>query len=332
MKNKKHKSRKKKYGRVPSSLKSRAISFEDKAEGRRASGKLPDRLEMERLNRAVGKILEKQDFRDDRDLDRFMEEKITGKKIDEIYQMIELDSSDEAQELAYEAMAEEDRNKALELANKALELDPDCIDARLVEAKCSSRSLPELVEKLERIISRAEENFGEQYIEENKGHFWKLVETRPYMRALDSLLIFLRLAGRTKEAILQAEKMLELNPDDNQGIRDSLLGMYLETGNLEGARKLLERYPTEYLAVFLWGRVLERYLSGEIKEAAAVFKKAYSKNPHVFDYLTGRKQFESELLDSSYMVGKESEAIHCFMEIGPAWKKNPEAIDWLKSL
>lgn len=78
--------------------------------------------------------------------------------------------------------------------------------------------------------------------------------------------------------------------------------------------------------------MLERYLSGELKESAAVFEKAYARNPHVFDYLLGRKQPEDELDISFYTVGKESEAIYCLVEIGQAWRKNPQALEWWKSL
>jgi tetratricopeptide (TPR) repeat protein len=172
---------------------------------------------------------------------------------------------------------------------------------------------------------------GKTYFEENKGHFWGLVETRPYMRACSFLVEGLRIIGKTSEAISHAEDMLELNPNDNQGIRDSLLGMYLETGNLEGARMLFKNYSSEFFAVFLWGRVLERYLSGDPKGASRIFRKASERNPHVFDYLTGRKRPSMELGDF-YSPGDESEAILCLEEIGPAWQKHPEAIEWLKSL
>jgi hypothetical protein len=44
-----------------------------------------------------------------------------------------------------------------------------------------------------------------------------------------------------------------------------------------------------------------------------------------------RRRPSSELGDF-YSPGDESEAILCFKEIGSAWQKHPEAIEWLKSL
>jgi len=224
-----------------------------------------------------------------------------------------------------------DSFEVLELTKKALQLDPDCSDAHLLMTGLTSRSLTEEIKKVKEIIARTEQKLGKKYFEENKGHFWGMVETRPYMRALNFLLSALRETGKTAEAIRQAEEMLELNPNDNQGIRNTLLGMYLETGNLDGARKLFKKYPTEYMAVFLWGQMLERYLSGDLKGAARIYRRASERNPYVFNYLTGRRRPDFELGDF-YSPGDENEAILCLEEIGPAWQKHPEAIEWLKSL
>ena len=77
------------------------------------------------------------------------------------------------------------------------------------------------------------------------------------MRTRAHLAELLRQTGRPAEAIGHFEALLELNPNDNQGNRDPLLGCYLAAGNLEGARRLLEDYREAGLAVFAWGRVLD---------------------------------------------------------------------------
>jgi len=55
------------------------------------------------------------------------------------------------------------------------------------------------------------QQLGQKYFEENKGHFWRLVETRPYMRAQEFLTTSLKVAGQLKEAIKQAEKSIRSN-------------------------------------------------------------------------------------------------------------------------
>jgi len=328
---KKKKSRKKKYAKVSSSLKSSFVPRREKARHELRSQKPPSRFASERMNRVISRLMSEREFKSDEEAKRFMQTQIIGKNLDEILELADYDSLEEAQDLAYEAMEAEDPFEILELTRKALQLDPDCVDALMLMANLTSRSLSEKIKKVKKIINRAEQKLSKKYFEENKGHFWGLVETRPYMRARSSLILALRKSGKTAEAIRHAEEMLELNPNDNQGIRDTLLGMYLETGNLDGARILFKKYPPEYFAVFLWGQVLERYLSGDLKKAAKVYRKASERNSHVLDYLTGMKHPSFEL-GNFYSPGEESEAILCLEKIGPAWQKYPEAIEWLKSL
>ncbi len=331
-KQKSKKSKKKKYAKIPSSLKPPDNSRRKEKEKDVFPKTLPSPYQSERMHRAIGRLMDQHDFKSSKEAEQFIQNQIMGKSVEEIQALTVFEPPEEAQELAYKAMEAENPDEALELADEALQLDPDCIDALMIKVEFTARSIPDVIDSLKKIIARAEQKLGRKYFEENKGHFWGLVETRPYMRAQEFLTTSLKAAGHLKEAIKQAEQMLELNPNDNQGIRDSLLGMYLETGNLKGARNLIKRYPNEIMATFLWGQVLERYLSGEVEEAAKFYKKASSKNPHVFDYLIGRKKYPLKYEQYYYAPGDESEAIQCFKEIGPAWKKHPEAIKWLKSL
>lgn len=331
MKKKKRKSKKKKYSTIPLGLRSSYVPKRAKAKNEPSSKKPLSRFASERLNRAIARLLSEHDFKSGDEAEKFIQRQIMGKNLDEILELTDYDPVEQAQNLAYEAMDADDPFEVLELTGEALRLDPDCVDALLLMVRLKSRSVYEAIKEVKKIIALSERKFGEKYFEENKGHFWGLVETRPYMRAKAFLVSALQKAGKTSEAIRQAEHMLELNPNDNQGIRDTLLGMYLETGNLEAARALFKKYPSEYFAVFLWGRVLERYLSGDLKEAARIYRKASKRNPYVLDYLTGRKRPTSELGDF-YSPGDESEAILCFEELGQAWLKHPEAIEWLKSL
>lgn len=54
------------------------------------------------------------------------------------------------------------------------------------------------------------------------GHFWGLLETRPYLRTRLGLAHALWTAGRRAEAVQHLQDMLRLNPNDNQGVRYTL--------------------------------------------------------------------------------------------------------------
>jgi tetratricopeptide (TPR) repeat protein len=239
---------------------------------------------------------------------------------------------DQAQELAYDAMEESDPERATELAGRALALDPDCSDALYVLALNAAGSRQEQIDLLEQAVAAAERRLGgPSFFEENQGSFWAILETRPYMRARAALADILRGEGRLAEAMGHYKALLSLNPNDNQGLRDVLLGCFLRTGDLEGARCLLERYVEDHGAVFSYGRVLERFLAGDLEGAARARQDARQVNPHVEGYLTGRKSLPCRPPEWC-SPGDENEAVHCAIYMTDAWRQNPCALAWLNGL
>jgi tetratricopeptide (TPR) repeat protein len=237
-----------------------------------------------------------------------------------------------AQEHAYEAMeamANQDWDRAHRNAMAALKLDPNCVDALTVMSQLGSENASELIDNLRRTVERGEKALGRKFFRENAGWFWGLIETRPYMRARAQLAGLLHEAGQVDEAIAHWEEMLRLNPGDNQGLRYSLLGGYLELGNLRGAERIFSEYPDEASAMFAWARVLADLLAGAESAAAKPLAAARKANQHVEAYLTGRKKLPANG-PGYYSPGEPSEAIVCMHEIGAAWTKHPPAIDWLK--
>ena len=177
-------------------------------------------------------------------------------------------------------------------------------------------------------MAAGERSLGAEFIKENAGHFWGLIDTRPYMRAMEQLAALLRAEGLNLDAIKHYEKMLALNPNDNQGVRDPLLGLYLATDNLEGARKLLRDYEEDSMATFAWGRVLERYLSHDLLGAAAALKKARKGNRFVELYLSGQKGLPKQMPEM-YSMGSDEEAVILLDNMSFAWGEHKEAVFWL---
>jgi tetratricopeptide (TPR) repeat protein len=237
-------------------------------------------------------------------------------------------SKDEAQELAFAAMEAESAAQARKLAKQALAKDPDCVDALVLMADLDARTPKEALAVLQKAVAAGERSLGAEFFKEYKGHFWGLLETRSYMRALEHLATVLRARNSNLEAIKTYEKMIGLNPGDNQGVRDPLLGLYLATGKLEGARKLLDDYGDDSMANFAWGRVLERFLSGEKPSAVAALKKARKANPFVELYLSGQKNLPKGMPDM-YSTGSDEEALLCLDNMMLAWSKHKEAVFWL---
>jgi hypothetical protein len=112
-----------------------------------------------------------------------------------------------------------------------------------VLADCTSKSKKERVALLEQAVAAGERSLGGQaFFDRNHGSFWGLLETRPYMRCRADLAGVLHEAGRPAEAIAHYEALLDLNPNDNQGNREFLFGLYFQVDDLAGVGRLLERY------------------------------------------------------------------------------------------
>jgi tetratricopeptide (TPR) repeat protein len=242
-------------------------------------------------------------------------------------------SKEERQMLAHELLcAAEDAENPIEMIPpllRAVRLDPACINARLTLLRIAGGPASEVIDELQELLALAEQELGASFIEENRGFFWQLIETRPYMRLRAELAQTLHRAGRMDEAIAQCQAILLLNPNDNQGIRYLAIGLYLEAQRLTEADKLLVQFD-EDSAFWLWGRVLERFLTGDLPGATAWLGKARTQNRHVEDFLTGKRKLPSEP-EPFYQPGQISEAVMCLGSIGPAWMKSRPAIDWLSS-
>jgi tetratricopeptide (TPR) repeat protein len=240
----------------------------------------------------------------------------------------EADAKDEAQEVAFAAMEAGSAAEARKLAKRALRLDPDCVDALVVLTDLDARTKQEEIAGLRHAVEAGERSLGAKFIRENTGHFWLLIETRPYMRALESLAGTCKSVGLNLDAAGIYEKMLELNPNDNQGVRDPLLGLYLALGDLKGAGRLLEKHKDDAMANFVWGRVLERFLAGDEAGARAALKEARKVNHFVQEYLTAKMRIPEELPEM-YSPGSEEEATLCMEHVGLAWSQRKEAVFWL---
>ena len=240
-----------------------------------------------------------------------------------------LSPREEAQELAWRSMEAKTAEQARAFAQQALAKDPDCVDALVTMATLDARSAKEAIAALERAVAAGARSLGVEFFQQNKGHFWGILETRPYMRARMELAALHRGEGHIRKAIAHYEGLLELNPNDNQGVRDELLGCYLAAGELEGARGLLKQYGNDMImATFAWGRVLERYLSRDLAGARAALQRARKANRFVELYFAAARTLPESLPDT-YSLGSEEEAVLCVANLMGAWVKHQDALFWL---
>jgi len=235
-----------------------------------------------------------------------------------------------AQEFAFEAYESGDAEIALELVDKALLLDPDCVDALTVRAALTTEDAGELVSALEHAVTCGEKRLGEKFFSEFMGDFWPMVEARPYMRTIKQLAEILWNIGRRFDAVAHYENLLDLDPADHMGNSTLLLGNYLSMGEVQRSWDLLEEHDDESGAAFAWAWVLLFLLNGDEGGARDALDHAMSCNPHVALYLVGLgPDSDEEPLPPYVKVGSEDEAQLCVQILGEAWARSGEAQMWL---
>jgi tetratricopeptide (TPR) repeat protein len=238
------------------------------------------------------------------------------------------DATARAQELIFQAW-ESPPPRALALARRALEVSADCADAYCILAQ-SARSLPEAIELYRQGVAAGERALGAEAFVTDVGHFWGLLETRPYMRARAGLAASLWAADARAEAVEHYRDMLRLNPGDNQGIRYVLLGCLLQTKAWAEAERLYAAHEDDPMATWAYARALLDFQRlGDAPAARKALSKALAANPHVPAYVLGKKKIPSTLPDY-HGLGDENEAILYAADHQPAWGVVPGALAWMR--
>jgi tetratricopeptide (TPR) repeat protein len=234
----------------------------------------------------------------------------------------------EAQQLVYDAWEETDRQRRHALARRALTLSPLCADAWLLLSELRNLSVDARREILTRAVCAGRLAIGERTFREDRGNFWLVLETRPYMRARHALAEDLWFSGARQVAIEHLREMLELNPNDNQGLRYTLLSWLLWTGDDDAARRLLRDHGDEVSTYLEFTRLLLAFRqSGDSEVTRAAAERARLANRHVARFLADPRLWVEN--SGFYSPGRENEATWYALELGFAWRKPPGAVEWL---
>ncbi|MBI4679244.1 MAG: SEC-C domain-containing protein [Elusimicrobia bacterium] len=239
---------------------------------------------------------------------------------------------DVAQNLMYEAWEEEDPEKRVDLARKALKICPDCCDAYSLLAEETAETLDQSRELYAKAVKAGERQLGPEFFKEHEGHFWGMIETRPYMRARAALADDLWNLGDFEAALGHWYEMLRLNPNDNQGMRYILAATLGRLGRHEELEKLLgrEEYKDDVGLEWLVMKALAAFArEGPSAEANHALQEALGRNRHLPDYLLGTKTIPRKL-PGHVALGSEDEAIACAANVLPAWRRAAEASEWLE--
>ncbi len=270
------------------------------------------------------RLLDKQEFKSEKDLKQFLDSMLM-KPIPEINDE-ELSKEERAQDLVEEAYELPIRD-AIKNIDIALNLNPDCIEAYEFMGTVQSR-IDSALSYFEKGVNIGKRIFGGNYLEKHKGHFWGLHETRPYMRCMYQYADCLYKSERKDSCIFVLEEMIELNPNDNQGVRDQLLLYLLEQNEFEKFGRYNRLFNEDGGAYTNFNNALYSFKNtGESDISYDLLKTAIEENKSVLPMLISSK-LQTELPDS-YGSGDKNEGKYYSVFAQRIWQQTPGAVKWL---
>jgi tetratricopeptide (TPR) repeat protein len=160
---------------------------------------------------------------------------------------------------------------------------------------------------------------------------WSWLENRPFLRCLQGLGIATLSDGDIQKAVEIFEELLSYNPNDNQGVREILLEIYLEQKELKKAYELCKKYPNDTLAGLWYGYPLVLFELGRREQASKNLKKVLKESPKIAKELQKKSHKKPKNEMPGYIsVGGWDEAYDYWLRFGQFWDK--EKLDWLREV
>lgn len=239
---------------------------------------------------------------------------------------------DQANELIDAALEARGRRR-LQLARRALEVWPDCVEAYVLQAELCQEAEDALV-LYEHGVGVGRRALGPLLEEPLEGDGWSQLRLRPYLRALKGVTEASLELGYKEEAIDAMLEMLRVEPDDSMEMRDLLVTVLLDLGRDEEVREMLKAHTSEDTEDNTWQTYTWALLSyrqgGNSPEARRRLKKAVRANPFVPLYLT-----EIVLLPLEGPAPQLPDAVGeaaTYSSFNLAlWKGTPGAVEWLEA-
>jgi hypothetical protein len=173
-----------------------------------------------------------------------------------------------------------DDSEGVFLAEKAAEIDPECIDAwnYLGEVEIDDYKSSAHYKKG---IAIGKKKLSPDFFRENRGLFCSIPETRAYMRCLAGYASNLDTLKRFSEANQIYESMVALDIKDHHSMRHPLMLDLIRTDNIKKFKKYEARFVDDETIYMLFNRVPFYFKkTGDSKITIDLLIEANSRNRH----------------------------------------------------
>lgn len=169
---------------------------------------------------------------------------------------------------------------------KALAIEPENPDVLLQILSAEKGDEPdEFLDALSALISKiSAEKKMQDHLQNDRGDFWGILETRPYMRVRQKYMDTLTECGMFTAAAEEGEELLKLNPGDNQGIRYALMHIYAFREDEKSALALHRKYESADETQMLLPLAVLYYKKRKFKKAGEYLKRLMKVNKETRDF------------------------------------------------
>jgi len=235
-----------------------------------------------------------------------------------------LDKTYDRYYLALEAMesGECDRPEAMLCA--LIDEFPEFIDARhhLAILYDRSRRPAKALREWKLAVETGLEALPDDFVFGRERLQWLCMDNRPFLRAYVGLGLAWEERGMIGEACAIYENVLDLNPHDNQGVRDLVLACMFRMRRPQRALEICDRYR-DGDHVIRFGRALALHMLSRGDEAANAARDAAALFPHIAAELTKTRHVRPASHREGYVtVGGADEAYEFWIRYGDLWSRS----------
>ncbi len=241
-------------------------------------------------------------------------------------------TADDYLELAENAAS---KAKAEKYIKKALELEPDNMDAISASIDLTEDNTWEYYQKLSEAVKNGTRLMEKKGLmdEDNIGRFWEILETRPYMRLRNRYADYMVEAGLMTRAAKEYEEMIRLSENDNLGVRYSLMHVYAFLEREEPALELHKKYDKYEETQMLLPLSVLFFKRGDFDKAEDYLKRLCAANKDTKKFFRAIKKdkldhYVEEISDYGYQPFTIQELIVELMENSFLFRSIPLYIDW----
>jgi tetratricopeptide (TPR) repeat protein len=231
----------------------------------------------------------------------------------------------EARNLVLQAEEMLDSEAAI-LVHRAIKIDSDCVYAYELLGNIEDNDNKAIV-FYKKGIAIGRKTLGQDFFKENRGLFWSIPETRPFLRCMAGYAATLSELNMFTEAITVYEQILNLNIKDNLNVRHPLMLALLRLNNFKKFKLWETRFHNDNCIYFIYNRVLFYFKStGDSEITNKLLKAAIKRNKAVVPVLISIK-----LNSGSITNDKEHNwAVIYSILAKTTWIETDGALNWLR--